>query len=95
MVKNRIATLREEMGITQAELAHRADIRVGTLSDIETGKGNPRLSTLDAIALGLGVTVLELFSEEGGDAEISRLLIGWRKLPEAEKQAILTLLGTR
>lgn len=48
---------RRAVGWTQAELAQRAGVRAATISEIEAGKIDPRLSTLRAIAgaLGLGI----------------------------------------
>lgn len=40
---------RERSGLTQAEVARRAGIRLETLSRIETGRGNPTLATLEAL----------------------------------------------
>ncbi len=57
----RIRELRAAKGLTQAELADAAGIRVATLSEIETGQGNPRMSTLRGIASILKVHVVELF----------------------------------
>lgn len=37
---------RERAGLTQAELAHEADVRVETISRIERGRENPTLETL-------------------------------------------------
>lgn len=50
-----IADLRREVGLTQGELAEKADISVVHLSNIELGKKAPGLSTLIRIAEALDV----------------------------------------
>jgi len=44
-----IRAARALLGIHQADLAQQADIGITTLTNIETGKSDPRASTLDAI----------------------------------------------
>ena len=52
----RVREIREALGISQAELARRADIRPSTLSAIETNKTKGiDLTTLEAIANALDV----------------------------------------
>lgn len=50
-----IADLRREVGLTQGELAEKADISVVHLSNIELGKKKPGLSTFIRIAEALDV----------------------------------------
>lgn len=57
----RIATLREEQALTQAELAERARISPSTLSLIESGKvPHPQVGTIRKIARALGVEPQDL-----------------------------------
>jgi transcriptional regulator with XRE-family HTH domain len=49
----RIAQRRERRGLTQAELADRIGINRVSLARIETGKTDPKASTLRALALML------------------------------------------
>jgi len=49
--------LREQRGLTQAQLARRAGISLRTYLRIESGSGNPRLTTLCGIAEVLGLPV--------------------------------------
>lgn len=51
---------REREGISQAELARRADIRPDYLGRIERGEADPRMTVLLALAAGLGMTLREL-----------------------------------
>ena len=57
----RVRELRLARGLSQEELAFRADIHRTYLSDIERGKRNPALRNIAAIADALGVSLSELF----------------------------------
>jgi len=50
-----LAAWRKAVGLTQAQLAEKAGVRGATISDIEQGRIDPRLSTLRALADALGV----------------------------------------
>ncbi|WP_196053515.1 helix-turn-helix transcriptional regulator [Paracoccus lichenicola] len=52
-----LAAWRKAAGLSQAALAQKAGIRTATLSDIEGGKIDPRLSTMKAVAGALGVDI--------------------------------------
>ena len=54
-IGRRIDDLRREVGLTQGELAEKADISVVHLSNIELGKKTPGLATLIRIAEALDV----------------------------------------
>jgi transcriptional regulator with XRE-family HTH domain len=58
-----IRRLRTERGLTAADLAARSGLGKATLSQIEAGNGNPRLETLEALALALGVELTELLAD--------------------------------
>ena len=58
---NRIRRLRQQAGLSQVELARRIGCLQSTLSDIETGKTDPKQTRLEAIARALNVPVSELF----------------------------------
>src|SRR6202166_778690 len=57
---NRIKELRDQKGISQEELAHRAGLSRTGMGFLETGKRWPRLDTLMKVADGLNITVDEL-----------------------------------
>lgn len=59
----RIRQLRERKGVSLRELARRSGLGVATLSRIESGEANPRLSTLLQLADVLGVFVGQLFQK--------------------------------
>lgn len=56
-----IAERRHLLSITQLDLAEMAEVGIATVKDIERGKGNPSLRTLEKICTVLGLEVqLEL-----------------------------------
>jgi transcriptional regulator with XRE-family HTH domain len=57
---NRIKELRDQKGISQEELAHRAGLSRTGMGFLETGKRWPRLDTLMKVADGLNISVDEL-----------------------------------
>jgi transcriptional regulator with XRE-family HTH domain len=61
----RVAELRKAQGKTQAELARAADIGEMHLSAIERGAvGDVKLSTAQALATALGVSIADLLGEQ-------------------------------
>lgn len=57
----RIAFLRKGKGMSQLDLSLECGIAKSYLSDLERGKRNPTIAVLSKIALGLGVSLEELF----------------------------------
>jgi transcriptional regulator with XRE-family HTH domain len=45
--------IRNKKGLTQAQLAEKADLSSGLIGDIETGKSNPTLTTIEKISVAL------------------------------------------
>jgi transcriptional regulator with XRE-family HTH domain len=56
-----VQRLRRGKGLSQEELAYRADIHQTYLSGVEGGKRNPSIGVLDRIASALDVDIDELF----------------------------------
>ncbi len=54
---------RDEQGISLSELARRSGIAKGTLSQLESGAGNPTIETVFSLSNALGVPVSALLSE--------------------------------
>ena len=52
---------REELGLTQEELAHRAGIHRTYLSDVERGARNLSLVNIERLAAALSLSMSELF----------------------------------
>lgn len=61
----RIAELRRAKGLTQLELAGRADLHRPYVTGIERGSRNPSLDALAKIARALQVPLIELFRFDG------------------------------
>ena len=55
-----INELRKEKGLTQEELAQRADIHESYISVLESGRRNPTWGTVRRISVGLGISLFEL-----------------------------------
>jgi transcriptional regulator with XRE-family HTH domain len=58
------ATIRErrkKMGLTLQQMAHRTNVSLGYLSQIELGKNSASIETLYRICLGLGIKLSDLF----------------------------------
>jgi transcriptional regulator with XRE-family HTH domain len=55
--------LRKRKGLTQQELAKHAGVSQYTITEIETGRRDPRPSTLRKLADALGVEVADIFQE--------------------------------
>ena len=58
----RIRQLRMEKGLSQQNLADRAEIEISQVYRIEKGKTNTTLSTIGALASALDISIAELFS---------------------------------
>lgn len=59
-----IKTLRENLNLTQAELAEKIGVSSKTISKWETAKGLPDISLLQPLAQALGISVIELMNGE-------------------------------
>jgi len=57
-----VQKLRYGLGISQEELAERADLHRSYIADIERGARNPTLRTIKKLAKGLGVSPGDLLS---------------------------------
>jgi CheY-like chemotaxis protein len=58
-----IKTQRTSLGISQEELAHRADLHRTYVSDLERGVRNPSVDSIDKLARALEVSVFSLFEK--------------------------------
>jgi transcriptional regulator with XRE-family HTH domain len=61
----RVRALRLDRGWTQEELAHRSGLNRSYMSDVERGRSNVSLSTLQKIARPLGISLAELLTGIG------------------------------
>lgn len=75
-IGEKIKKFRKEAGLTQVELAKRANMSRSYLGDLEGNRYNPSVSTLNAIADALDVKVSDLMEENVKESD-------WdSKLPE-------------
>ncbi|MFB9905935.1 helix-turn-helix domain-containing protein [Allokutzneria oryzae] len=58
-----LRALRERRGLSLSELARRSDIAKGTLSQLESGTGNPTIETVFSLSNALEVPVSSLLTE--------------------------------
>jgi len=96
----RIKTRRQELGWTQDELAAKADLSKGFLSDLENGKRNVSANNLLDIARVLSLSLDFLMKGEKGDVveteiQIPRSLVALAKEENFSLVKTLTLLGMR
>lgn len=64
MIGTRIRTLRQEQGLTQAQLAERAGVKQPFVNLIECGKRSPSVDNLVNLATALGVTTDDLLRRD-------------------------------
>jgi transcriptional regulator with XRE-family HTH domain len=62
-VGKRVRALKREKGWTQVDMAESLDMNRGHISDIEQGKREAGLITLQIIARGLGTTMSQILKE--------------------------------
>ena len=88
-VGQRIRAHREQAGISLRELARRLGLSPSAISQIETARSRPSVSTLYAIVSELGMSLDELFSGEEPDAGIAvvRPVVPGRGRPATTPQA--------
>ena len=61
----RLFQLRTKVGITQAELAEKANLSIDSISRIERGERSPSFESLERITSALGVEPVELLNFKG------------------------------
>ena len=61
----RLFQLRNKPGMTQAELAEKADLSIDSISRMERGDRAPSLESLESLAHALGVEPMELLNFKG------------------------------
>lgn len=66
-MKNRVRTMREAMGFTQAELAARTGVSRQAINAIETGKYDPSIGLAHALSRVFCCTIEDIFIFEDGE----------------------------
>ena len=89
---SKIQAIRKEQGITQEELAGRAEVAVRTISRIEQETMKPSINIMEKIAKALDVSIDFLVADEGRtkrDTEtIARIYELIKDMPEKKLKAI-------
>ena len=90
-----IKRIRSEKGLTQKDIAERADMLVPTYSRLERGGSTPGLSTIVRIAEALEVSVVELFlTSEIKDRSIAQKLEMIDGLSEYNRNVVNIMLDS-
>jgi transcriptional regulator with XRE-family HTH domain len=94
----RVRAFRRAKGLTQADLAERADRSVDAISSFERGKYIPSLDTAVAVARALEVTLSELLGEDAVDSPKRARLLGElsaaaRALPDGDLETAVELVS--
>ncbi len=63
-------------GLTLAELSHRANVSTAMISKIERGQVSASLSTLEALAVGIGVSLITFFAGTVEHTDVSFVAAG-------------------
>jgi transcriptional regulator with XRE-family HTH domain len=83
-VGHRLRAERERLGIGLRELARRVGVSPSLVSQIELDRVNPSVSTLYAIVTELGMTMSDVFGEQGG-ARVVQPSDGLAQTPETRR----------
>lgn len=84
---------RQRAGLSAAELARRAEIAKSTVSQLESGSGNPNLETLWAISSALDIPFSRLVAPPRGGVQLIRAGEG-PTVPSDSANYLATLLST-
>lgn len=63
LIGERLRAARQQRGVTVRGLARAVDVSASLISQIETGKSSPSVSTLYAITTALGISIEDVFGE--------------------------------
>lgn len=63
LVGQTVRSYRQQLGLSQEDLAHNCGVHRTYVGHVERGEVNPTLGTLQLLAEGLGVRVQDLVSE--------------------------------
>ena len=87
----RLRDIRRRMDMTQDNLAERSDMSIQYISDIERGKRNLSLASIETLAKALNMSVSDLFALEDfqiGVNEMRAMLIA--RIEESDEDSLRT-----
>lgn len=95
----RLRALRKECGLSQEEVALRADITPSYYGQLERGTANPTVSMLEKICAVMGFTISDIFTETNTnmfniDSLSVQILHQLHGKTDREKELILSLIKT-
>ena len=89
--------LRQDKGYTQADLAKHADLRVASISQLERGEGDPKLSTIyklmDALECSADALLIDI-QHVTLSGVMKTMLERAVQLPEREQSIIIDVIDT-
>lgn len=92
-IGKRIKSLREIRGLTTTGLAYKAGLAQSHLRDIELGKKNPTLNTVEFICEALNIPLVEFFAEEtDGSLKNDKALLAIRQLDDNQRTTLLSFI---
>lgn len=94
LVGKRIRDYRLKKGLSQEELAHRAELHTAHLGRIERGDENPTIESIEKIVNALGITFEELFNfgsdpKEAEDPIIEKITSYLKIMTDEEQKDVL------
>lgn len=92
---HKLKSLREEYGLTQAQLANLAGVTAGLIGQIEQGKVQPSLKTLEKLAEVMGVSPCYFIMEPGAVDQMLNLMNPELRelLVHPNVQSVLSMVG--
>lgn len=88
----RVRKLRQARGLTQEQLAEKADLAADTIRRVERGRYGPAFITLVKIAVGFDLTVGQMMRDDIDRAYDFAVLL--RGLPDVQQKVAFAVLGT-
>lgn len=92
---HKLKSLRDEYGLTQAQLANMAGVTAGLIGQIEQGKVQPSLKTLEKLAEVMGVSPCYFIMEPGAVDQMLNLMNPELRelLVHPNVQSVLSMIG--
>ncbi|MCY6958829.1 helix-turn-helix domain-containing protein [Clostridium brassicae] len=95
-----IKTVRKDQGLTQKELAQKANISRSYLADIENGRYNPSIEVLQSIASSLGISAQKFFKDnltendniDQLEDDLKLILSKIKKISKSDREKLLKMI---
>ena len=97
-VAERIRELCAKKGMTQYELAKRAEMTQSSISSLLNEGNVPKITTVEKVCKGFGITLAQFFSPDDSFPDLSEeqleVLNTWAELSAKEKAAIKKIVSS-